>query len=653
MSDAEASALRARALQINRELQDVAAQLAALRGRRAELEREKEECEASLGEVLASMEAQEPDGGWGAPAFPWSAGLADLCRGAFGAASFRPLQLEVMNAALSGRDVFAIMRTGAGKSLTYQAPAVLEPGFTLVVSPLLSLIEDQVAGVNRRVPGAAAALTSQVPSARQAAIHRSMSGREPSAALSLVFVTPERVAKSKRLLSALQKASDLKLLQRIVVDEAHCCSQDGHDFRTDYLSLGKLRQAFPLAPLLCCTATASPSVVNDVCAILGMAPPSSAHARQRARGGRRTVVFRGAVDRPNIHYSVAAGGGGLAELGALLRGEGFARKCGIVYCLSQNDCQRVAEGLGDYGIAAMAYHAGLEEAQRSFVHGMWCSGKTHIVVATIAFGLGVDKADVRFVVHLCCSKSLEAYYQESGRAGRDGKPARAVCFFNPATDYTRLANLACTTRAGMANLRRMAAYCMNATRCRRGALNAAMGVAAREGPGKAGAACCDVCDGGGGRAEDVTGVLKAALEHLRSAGAAGGEEERFSIKQLAQQTQRRLRAAREGLVPPLERIERAILGGILDGVFAEHMRFTAYSGNLYVAQGSAAERLRRGEKRVSCDFPAAAPRKTKGAPRKRRRRGAADAVDAASDGPAGGGAAVIDCTGDSDGEDFE
>ena len=256
-------------------------------------------------------------------------------------------------------------------------------------------------------------------------------------------MTPERVAKSKMLISRLQKAYLAGGLSRIAVDEAHCAAAQGHDFRPDYLSLGILRASFPSVPILALTATASDAVRADVERSLGLDPA-------------RVVRFRGHFDRANIRYTVrpkpSSEEGLLDEMAAFCRGDDAAasgrptgRLPGIIYTLSRADAEKVQAGLSQRRVACAAYHAGCDARTREAVQAAWHAGRLQVVVATVAFGLGIDKPDVRFVLHHTVSKSLEAYYQESGRAGRDGEQAEAVAWWKP-SDYFRLAALACDSQ---------------------------------------------------------------------------------------------------------------------------------------------------------------------------------------------------------------
>jgi len=313
--------------------------------------------------------------------------------------------------------------------------------------------------------------------------------------LRFLYVTPERVAKSKLLISRLQKAYLTGDLCRIAVDEAHCAAAQGHDFRPDYLSLGVLRASFPSVPILALTATASDAVRADVERSLGLQPS-------------RVVRFRGHFDRTNIRYTVrpkpSSEEGLLDEMAAFCRGDDAAasgrptgRLPGIVYTLSRADAEKVQAGLSQRQVACAAYHAGCDSRTREAVQAAWHAGRLRVVVATVAFGLGIDKPDVRFVLHHTVSKSLEAYYQESGRAGRDGEQAEAVAWWKP-SDYFRLAALACDSQdrgAAICALNAAANFCEEGVCCRRArfATLFRQPLAPRGTAALPQARCCDAC----------------------------------------------------------------------------------------------------------------------------------------------------------------
>ena len=355
--------------------------------------------------------------------FPWSQHLQHELKNTFQIQKFRGHQKEIINCTMSGDDVFVIMRTGGGKSLTYQLPALFEGKsqerkITLVISPLLSLIRDQEEQMNAFSRGTATSFTSGLGSAEQTRRWNLL--RDPNSGLCLVLVTPERVYKSNKLRSELEKLNQQNRLGRFVVDECHCATQWGHDFRPDYTKLGILKQHFPNVPLIAVTATASDRVREDCCNILGL--------------GTNYQFFRSSANRPNLKYSIKVKPDkpdDIVEAMADFIQEHHPRNAGIIYCFSKREANNVAEKLTNFGITAKAYHAEVSTTAKDSIHRSWMNNRTQVVVATIAFGLGINKPDVRFVIHHSLSKTLEAYYQESGRAGRDGKEADCVLYYSP------------------------------------------------------------------------------------------------------------------------------------------------------------------------------------------------------------------------------
>ncbi|MBW7852547.1 MAG: DNA helicase RecQ [Rhodospirillales bacterium] len=324
---------------------------------------------------------------------------SDVLRSVFGYESFRLQQAEIIDHVTAGGDALVLMPTGGGKSLCYQVPALCRPGVGVVVSPLIALMQDQVEAL-RQLGVRAAALNSSLSYGEAARVEREMR----QGALDLVYVAPERL-----LTAPFLDALDDCALALFAIDEAHCVSQWGHDFRPEYLELALLRERYPGVPRIALTATADDPTRREIVDRLGLA------------GGR---IFVGSFDRPNIRYRVRAKDNPRAQLLSFLRQE-HAGDAGIVYCLSRAKVDEVAAWLCDAGVPALPYHAGLDKAVRATNQDRFLKEDGVVMVATIAFGMGIDKPDVRFVAHLDLPKSLEAYYQETGRAGRDGLPSDA------------------------------------------------------------------------------------------------------------------------------------------------------------------------------------------------------------------------------------
>lgn len=323
-----------------------------------------------------------------------------LLRTVFGYERFRPQQADIISALVRGEDALVLMPTGRGKSLCYQIPALLRSGTGVVVSPLIALMQDQVAALTQA--GARAAYLNSTLDAEQArAIERQLLNGD----LDLLYVAPERLM--------LERTLDLLTRARIAlfaIDEAHCVSHWGHDFRPEYMQLSVLHQRFPHVPRIALTATADIPTRREIVERLGL-------------GEAR--VFVSSFDRPNIRYRVAESGGHAREqLLRFIRAE-HADDAGIVYCLSRKRVDEVAAWLVAQGVRALPYHAGLPDTVRTENQSRFLKEEGCVMVATVAFGMGIDKPDVRFVAHLNLPKSLEAYYQETGRAGRDGLPADA------------------------------------------------------------------------------------------------------------------------------------------------------------------------------------------------------------------------------------
>jgi ATP-dependent DNA helicase RecQ len=332
----------------------------------------------------------------------------EVLRKVFGYDSFRGSQAAIVSHVLAGGDALVLMPTGGGKSLCYQLPALLRPGVAIVVSPLIALMQDQVDAL-LQLGVRAAFLNSSLDSETATAVSRRVRRGE----IDLLYVAPERLVTDSFLaeLARIQEAHGLALF---AIDEAHCVSQWGHDFRPEYIQLSILHERFPLVPRIALTATADASTRAEIKARLALG-----NARE----------FVASFDRPNIRYRVVEKDQARDQLLAFLRGaggeQGHLGEAGIVYCVSRKKVEETVAWLATKRVAAFAYHAGMDAESRREVQRCFQRDDGVVIVATIAFGMGIDKPDVRFVAHLDLPRSLEAYYQETGRAGRDGEPAEA------------------------------------------------------------------------------------------------------------------------------------------------------------------------------------------------------------------------------------
>ena len=385
----------------------------------------------------------------------------------FGYSAFREPQAAVIEAVIDGDDALLLMSTGGGKSLCYQIPAIIRPGCGIVISPLIALMQDQVAAL--RLLGIRANFLNSTLNAEEVyAIESSLRNDE----LDLLYIAPERLNQI-RTLDLLQNVS----ISLFAIDEAHCVSQWGHDFRADYLELNQLQHIFPTVPRIALTATADARTRAEIIDNLGL---NSAHQ------------FVVGFDRPNIQYRISLKTNPRNQLFQFLKAE-HSTDAGIVYCLSRKKTEDTAEWLSNNGFKALAYHAGLPTEVRAERQRRFLTEEGMIIVATIAFGMGIDKPDVRFVAHLDLPKTIEAYYQETGRAGRDGLPANAWMVYG-LQDVTKLRQMLGQSqgteqykRVEQIKLNAMLGFCEIST-CRRHALLAYFDEASSEQCGN-----CDTC----------------------------------------------------------------------------------------------------------------------------------------------------------------
>lgn len=380
--------------------------------------------------------------------FPWTDDVKDRLVKVFGIKSFRGLQETVINCTLSNKDCIYVAATGSGKSLVFQLPALISDGITLVVSPLLSLMEDQASQLE--LLGITTVVLNSTTSKSDVHLAKdAMTGANPF--VKLIYVTPEKLAKSKYIMSLIEKMYEAGRFSRLVIDEVHCCSEWGHDFRKDYSALHIFKRQFPDTPILGLTATATSQVLNDIKKMLSIP---------------KCIVYKGTFYRPNLVYEIRPSTrNDIVDLVDLITGR-FYNQSGIIYCLTIKDCEDVAKKLDDLGVHCQAYHAQLDHVTRGKIQRLWYCSKIKVIAATVAFGLGINKMDVRFVVHHSISKSLENYYQETGRAGRDGQPAYCIAYYR-FSDVFRATSLTFRERNGKERVYEMLSYCLNRKDCRK------------------------------------------------------------------------------------------------------------------------------------------------------------------------------------------
>ncbi|KAK6934845.1 DEAD/DEAH box helicase domain [Dillenia turbinata] len=578
-------------LNVEVELQEVQEQINALIGRQEKLQERKSELKSVL-EACGSDSGSASNNGGGVGAvedysgtFDWDAEAEDVRLNVFGISSYRANQREIINAIMSGRDVLVIMAAGGGKSLCYQLPAILRDGIALVVSPLLSLIQDQVMGLTALgIP--AYMLTSTTSKEDEKFIYKALEKGEGE--LKILYVTPEKVSKSKRFVSKLEKCHHSGRLSLIAIDEAHCCSQWGHDFRPDYKNLGILKTQFPDVPTVALTATATWKVQIDLMEMLRIP---------------KCVKFVSTVNRPNLFYMVrekpSVGKLVIDEIAEFIRGSYPNNESGIVYCFSRKECEQVAKELRDRGISADYYHADMDVKARERVHMRWSNGKLQVIVGTVAFGMGINKPDVRFVIHHSLSKSMETYYQESGRAGRDGLPSECLLFFRPG-DVPRQSSMVFYENSGLQNLYDIVRYCQEKRECRRKAFFRHFAEPYQD--------CNGMCDNCAFSSEvkevDVTRHAKSIVSTLHDVQQ---NDQKLTMLQLVDKMKRK----ELGSDIKKEEMEHLVIQLIVKRILKEEFQHTAYATNAYVAIGLLGKQVLQGKSVIKLDISGGQNRKAR------------------------------------------
>ncbi|KAM9772205.1 ATP-dependent DNA helicase Q1 isoform 2-T2 [Syngnathus typhle] len=525
---------------------------------------------STTGSEMSKEEMQQYDG----TEFAWSKDVTRHLKDSFNLSKFRPLQLRAINLTLSGKDLFLVMPTGRGKSLCYQLPAMCSDGFTLVVTPLVSLMEDQLMYLNS-INVAAEMLNASSSKEHTKSILAGMIDKR--APFKLLYVTPEKIAKSKMFMSRLDKANNANLLSRIAVDEVHCCSQWGHDFRPDYKLLGILKRQFPKVPVIGLTATATTSILKDCAKILCVPKPISLTA---------------SFNRTNLYYELRAKVTDEAlinDIASLIKNR-YKDQSGIIYVFSQKDAESVSSELQQRDILTAPYHASLNPDDKSQTHRKWASGKVQVVVATVAFGMGIDKPDVRFVIHHTMSKSVENYYQESGRAGRDDLPADCIIYYG-FSDIFRISSMVVMENVGQQKLNQMVTYCQNVDRCRRSLLAVHFDEVWDE---KQCNQMCDICR----NAKDVISVdiTHHARQVVQILELAESTDEKLTPLKLVEAWMGRGPTKHRKLmkITTLSRAqaEDVIVYLLLQGYLREDFSFTPYTTHFYLLLGRKAPLLK-------------------------------------------------------------
>ncbi|XP_063399931.1 ATP-dependent DNA helicase Q1-like [Mytilus trossulus] len=567
-----------------KELETISIEIDSLLQRQASLQQRKTELDSILRQ--SSAKSDDNDKKWDKQDFEWSNNLLAKMGSVFNIQTLRPMQLQTMNVTMSCKDCMLIMPTGGGKSLCFQLPALLSKGITLVVSPLVSLMEDQIMALERYGIDAtkldASASKEKVKAVQEAMLDK-------NASLKLLYVTPEKLAKSKRFMAKLEKMYQAGRFSRLVIDEVHCCSQWGHDFRPDYKFLGIMKRQFPEVPILGLTATATTKVLEDVKKILNI---PNCH------------LFKASFNRPNLFYEVKAKPSAfketISEMVELID-KRFRNQSGIVYCFTQKESEEVSRELRQHGIKTGCYHASIPAKQKSQIHEMWLADKILVIVATVAFGMGIDKPNVRFVIHHSISKSMENLYQESGRAGRDEQRSDCIVYYRFA-DVFKQSTMVFTEQTGLDNVYGVMSYCLDISKCRRASIARHFGELWDK------SQCNKMCDHCNkdteGEKRDVT---KLGLNVLTIIDQASATDQRITALKLLDAWEGKGAGSLKvrGLDPPKvsrDKLERIIGHMLLQGFIREDFHFTPYSTISYLVAGAKANLLKSESAKLAVEF---------------------------------------------------
>uniref|UniRef100_A0A8P4G163 ATP-dependent DNA helicase n=1 Tax=Dicentrarchus labrax TaxID=13489 RepID=A0A8P4G163_DICLA len=557
---------------VEAELELVELQIADLLQKQTELTTRKnallqeleEACDAAQPSSSSSSSSSKSSRADAVMNFPWSKEVEQHLKDSFHLSKFRPLQLRAVNLTLSGKDLFLVMPTGRGKSLCYQLPAVCSKGFTLVVTPLVSLMEDQIMYL-KSIDVSAVMLNASSSKEHAKTVMAGMT--DPKSPFKLVYVTPEKIAKSKLLMSRLEKAYNANLLSHIAVDEVHCCSQWGHDFRPDYKLLGILKRQFPKVPLLGLTATATSSVLKDCEKILCVPQP---------------ITLTASFNRTNLYYEVRIKDSdidaSISDIASLIKNR-YKDQSGIVYVFSQKDAESVSSELQKRDILAYPYHGNMDPNDKSRVHRKWTSNKIQVdTVSLVVYTAGVFLQVHHVKILLPVSP------------GRDDSPADCIVYFG-FSDIFRISTMVVMENVGQQKLRQMVDYCQNVDRCRRSLMAVHFDeVWDDEGCNQ----MCDTCR----HAKDFTSVdiTQYGRQVVQIVELAASMEEKLTPLKLVEAWMGKGPAKRRKMIQtttlPRLQAEAVIVRLLLQEYLREDFSFTPYTTYFYVKLGRKAPLLK-------------------------------------------------------------